>query len=352
MNKKLAIGLGFVIGLPAIGMLVLYLIFHFYYTKMNYEERGAYVADASLSENDVLDMEDVDFSIADSDADEIADLEKMIDENINDDSLEFAKDKDVFNVLLIGCDARSEGGRGRSDSMILVSINSRTKQLVATSIMRDTYCHIPGHQDNRINAAYAFGGADLLIETIEQNFKISIDRYVAVDFFVFVDVIDAVGGVDIDVQDWEVATLNGIMNEINMLEGLPLSDGKITSGGMQHLNGRQALSYARIRHVGNADFERTERQRRVLEQIFLKVKDCSFSELTDILSAVLPEVTTDMKESELLSLILNMPSYRNYELIQHRVPADGTYQNLRIRGMAVLGIDFKTNIDEMKRVIY
>lgn len=291
----------------------------------------------------------------DSPDSEIENLESEIDknlENLQQQATELKFSKDVLNVLLIGTDARTKDYRGRSDSMILVSINQKTEEIVMTSIMRDIYLAIPGKGKNRINASYAYGGADLLIQTVENNFGIKIDKFVQVDFTSFVEVVDAVGGVEITVKDEEVETLNFYLRELNKLAGAEETDGFLTKGGKYKLNGRQALGYSRIRYVGNADFERTQRQRRVLEEILKSTKGLSITELSDSLDVILPLVTTDFTKGELIDLILHSVSYLSYDRVQLRIPADHTFSNMRINGMAVLGINFGENKQIMIDTIY
>jgi len=261
-------------------------------------------------------------------------------------------DENVYNVLLIGTDSRNKTDRGRSDSMILMSINKKTEEIHMTSFMRDSYVAIPGKYNNRINAAYAYGGADLLMDTIELNYKIKIDKYVRVNFFSFMEVIDAVGGVTITVSDAEVKVMNNYIGELNTLLGKKSNDGKLSKGGTYNLTGKQALGYCRIRYVGNADFQRTQRQRDVLMKVLEKVKGMSISEMNDFLEIFLPKVTTNIPESEIFSLVMNALTYTKYPVYQHRIPADGTWWNLRVRGMAVLGMNFDKNINMLKQEIY
>ncbi len=286
---------------------------------------------------------------------EIKDLESQIDANVGDDSqsddskpkdepIKLKFSDDVLNVLLIGTDARTSDYRGRSDSMILVSINKETEEIVMTSIMRDVYLKIPGKGYNRINASYAYGGADLLIQTIEQNFKIRIDKFVQVDFTSFEKVVEAVGGVSIPLNSSEITVMKQFGSDMN---GKPFS-----GAGTYKLNGKQALTYSRIRYVGHSDFERTQRQRRVLDEIIKSAKNLSIGELSDSLDVILPLVTTDFKKGELIDLILGSVSYLSYDRVQLRIPADHTYSNMRIRGMAVLGIDFDENRRLMYKTIY
>lgn len=340
------------------------IIYH-YIGKVNIvEETSSYEILDSIAPDDDLTSE------PDSPQEEIDKIEQSIKENVekkpnkkknskhvytvvdgNETYTYDFSDENVYNVLLIGTDARTNSDRGRSDSMILISINDTTEQVVMTSFLRDIYLYIPEVESTRLNHAYAYGGPELLLDTLETNFKIPIDKYVQVDFYSFVTVVDAVGGVDIDVTDDEVQYINSYLNEINNLEGRDQNADKLSSGGSYTLNGEQALAYSRIRYIGT-DFGRTERQRTVLEQILRNMSSMGVSELKDLLDELLPNVTTNIQSDELFSLVFDSPSYLGYERIQCRVPADGTWWNLTIRGMAVLGIDFNANIRYLGQNIY
>ena len=128
-------------------------------------------------------------------------------------------DKNVTNILLIGSDTRDENERGRTDSMILLSINKQTKQMTMTSLMRDCYVEIPDHGWAKLNAAYSYGGAELLMDTIEQNFDVAVDKFVYVSFFSFIDIVDAVGGINIDLSDDEAQYMTDPMAEQNKYLG-------------------------------------------------------------------------------------------------------------------------------------
>lgn len=357
-NKKMMIWIVLaVLGAVAVFLAGSYLMVHGYYMKMNIDDGNEVYGKEQLSNNAMSyeegpEYEEEEAAGPDSDQADINALEDAIRINMKSNAEEIEGEGDVFNILLIGCDTRQEGGTGRADSIILISINKKQEKIVATSIMRDIYVEIPGYGNNRINAAYAYGGADLLMETIEKNFKIEINRYASADFFVFMDIVDQIGGVEMEVSDEEAGVMNGYINDLNFILGEAKDTDCLKGGGTYLLNGKQALGYSRIRYVGNADFERTQRQRNVLEQIFLEIKDCNLIELNSLLNKILPEVTTDLTEGETITLALGMSSYGKYELVQSRVPYDGTYRSMRIRGMAVLGIDFEENIRNMKRDIY
>ena len=180
---------------------------------------------------------------------------------------ELLSDKDVVNILLIGTDARAVDESARSDVMMLVSMNRESKKLVMTSLMRDIYTDIPGYGSNRLNAAYAFGGAELLIETLEADFGIRIDNYAAVDFFDFAGVIDVMGGVDLELTTAEVDFINEQTYSGEQAQ-LGVGTGSVylnySSDGWYHLNGSQTLAHCRNRSSAGSDFDRTGRQRAVL----------------------------------------------------------------------------------------
>ncbi|MDR1629894.1 MAG: LCP family protein [Oscillospiraceae bacterium] len=288
-----------------------------------------------------------------SDADR-ARLEQQIRENIENNTQPLMFNKDVTNILFIGTDIRSQSeGRGRSDSMILISINKKTSKIIATSFLRDIYLQIPGvSQGDRLNSAYAYGGAPLLFKTLEQNFKIQVDKYVSVNFFSFINIIDIIGGIELDLTSAEVRVANDYIKEINGLTGKPAGDGLLTASGKQTVSGKQALGYARNRYIGNGDFSRTDRQRVVLEKIFDKVKTMGIIELNSLLNSILPEVTTNLQKGELFSMILSAPSYLKYSLESWHVPVEGSFEYLTVHGMSVIEVDFSANIAELQERIY
>ncbi len=224
----------------------------------------------------------------------------------------------VTNILLIGQDSHAWEGRSRSDSMIIVSINENTGKIALTSLMRDMYVQIPGYSDNRINAAYAFGGMELLDETIAKNFSIKIDGNIEVNFDGFEAVIDALDGVEMELNSAEVEHLNKKHSDWNL------------QAGINHLDGEKALEYARIRKVGDGDFERTDRQRRVLMAAFDKVKDINISQMLSLADSLFPLLTTDMTNGELLSLGAKVLGMDLDTLETYRIPEDGTYDEVRV----------------------
>lgn len=259
----------------------------------------------------------------------------------------------VRSVLVIGTDGRSDSELGRSDTMMLVSLNSSTKTTNITSFMRDCYVEIPNYGWNKLNASYSYGGAELLMDTIEHNFGVKVDDYVCVNFVSFANIVDSVGGIDIDITDEEAKEINTILQaEVNSLMGDDTLADLLKSGGKLHLNGKQALSYSRIRYVGNADFERTERQRKVTELVLNKVKSFAPSAVSKISESVLPNVTTNMTSNELYMLSLRVPFLTQYETKQLQIPADNTYYGADYDVGNVLVVDFDSNYNIIKQNVF
>lgn len=261
---------------------------------------------------------------------------------------------DVRNILLIGTDSRGED-RGRSDSMILLSINSKTNKINMVSLMRDTYVQVPGYGGCKLNAAYSYGGPELLMDTIEENFYIDIDDYVTVNFMSFANIVDAVGGVEIEVNDSEADAINVLLDSkegVSMF-GQPDEDDYLNGGGTYKLNGKQALCYSRLRKVGNADFERTERQRKVLSGILKNAATLNPFKIGSVAGDALPSMTTNLSKGSMYLLSLRLPIFLlGYDIEQLRIPAEDTYWGSDIDGESVLEIDFDANIDMIKKDLY
>ena len=263
------------------------------------------------------------------------------------------KEEGVTNILLIGNDSRENGEDGRSDAMILLSISNKTKKIYMTSLLRDMYVEIPGHKDNRLNAAYSYGGAELLMETIEKNFDIHISRYVLVNFEAFANLVDAVGGVDLELTGKEVEYVNGYLVEYNILLGRPEGTDYFDdlSGGMVHLNGPQALAYCRNRYIGT-DFGRTERQRKVLTEVIHKLPKGVLMNPKGLIDGLMPNLTTNLTQAECYRLSLMAPKILTYDIIQNSIPIEGTYKDATHRKMSVLEVDFEANKKFLQENLY
>ncbi|MBQ2687587.1 MAG: LCP family protein [Clostridia bacterium] len=231
----------------------------------------------------------------------------------------------VLNILLFGAD--QYGDQGNSDTIILMSIDNRHEKIKLTSFLRDTYISIPGYYSWKLNGAYALGGAELSIKTIEANFGIKIDRYAVVNFETFKDIVDIMDGIDIELTYDEIQYINAQIAQNNQEEYLPWD----TEEGMVHLNGQQALWHARNRggyvngtyfYMGD-DWGRVGRQRAFLDAVMDKLRSsASLTDIIRIVNSVGPNITTNLKNSEVTTLVSGALTYLGYEMQELTMPED------------------------------
>lgn len=249
------------------------------------------------------------------------------------------KEKHIINFLLIGQDRRGSAQRERSDAMILCTVNTREKTLVMTSFLRDMYVKFPtyngkNHGSNRINATYAIGGMEMLDDCLAMNFGVDVDYNIEVDFSGFENIVDLMGGLDIELTQAEANWIGNGLKE-----------------GVNRLDGKNALEYARIRKL-DSDFGRTNRQRTVLSAMLNKAKTLPISDILDLANGVLPLITTDMSNREIVRYIFRiLPILSDLDVVNQHIPAEGCYENRKIDGMSVLVPDFDANIQILKDTI-
>lgn len=254
----------------------------------------------------------------------------------------------TYNLLLIGVDRRSDDWYGNSDAMILATVNHNVKKIFLTSFMRDLYADIPGFGVMKLNAAHAIGGGPLLVETLEKNYGVVIDNYARVDFTALADIIDILGGVDIEMSEAEVNVANGYITDMCNQQNKAAEDYTISGSGMMHLNGMQAVAYSRIRYVGNADYERTERQREVLTTLMSGISELSLGELNDLINEILPLVTHNVDQTTMLGLLSQVQALMSYEVVTDRVPYDGMYTSRN----ELLIPDMEDTVARLQETIY
>ncbi len=257
-------------------------------------------------------------------------LQQYVAENLAAVEQKTDSGKGVGNILLIGQDRVEGQGRSRSDSMILCTFNKKTNQLTKASVQRDMYVTIPGFGGNRINAAYTFGGMELLDRTLKENFDVSVDANVEVDFAQFAQIIDLLGGVEIELREDEARVIRE-------------ETGTEVEEGLQLLSGSQALTYARIRKLdAEGDFGRTNRQRKVMSAILDTYRNADMKTILSLVKDVLPMVNTDMTPLEMVKYAVELfPILSSMETVSQRIPADGAYADRRIDGMSVLVPDLE-----------
>ena len=248
---------------------------------------------------------------------------------------------ETVSILLIGQDKKPEEPGQRSDSMILCTLCPENKTMTMTSILRDLYVEIPGHGKNRINAAYAFGGAQLLEKTLQKNLGVQVEGSVEVDFKHFSALMDLLGGVPMEIRQDEAREINRVVPGSDLHEGSAV------------LSGDQALAYARIRKLDpDSDVSRSKRQRKVLEQIYCQYQAASAKELIRVMGQALPMISTDMKKRDLLSFAGSMlPIMSDLRVQSLRIPAPGTYRDLTVGNMAVLDADLQANRVLLQKIL-
>lgn len=262
-------------------------------------------------------------------------------------------DDDVVNILLIGTDERTTeyNTNARADSMILVSINKDKHTVRLVSLERGIGVPIldgdlKGQYD-LLTHVFRWGGADLLIRTVEHCFKIECDRYVRLNFAAVKDIVDAVGGVDVELTEAEAGYLGQfIHNSTTTGKQEPLKT------GMNHLDGGTALAYARLREI-DSDWQRVGRQRKVILAVVEALKDSSLIELNDLADTVLPLIQTNLTKLEIADLILYAPNFLRSEFDQMTIPKQGTYGGMSIRnGGGAFAVDYEINNDLLYRFLY
>lgn len=228
--------------------------------------------------------------------------------------------KNLVNIMLVGQDRRNGGGRSNSDVMILCTFNTKDKSITLTSFMRDLYVNIPGAGMNKLNAAYPMGGYTLLGETLLENFGVKVDHYVEVDFSGFKKAVNILGGIDMYLTAAEAEYMN-----TTPWDGLN-SEGWALHAGVNHLNGDMALAYSRIRAIGY-DYERTERQRKVLTAMIDKCKGMNIGTAMNLMNQLLGCVRTDMTDAEITRYALELFPLLSGNLTQQRIPIEGSYED-------------------------
>lgn len=266
--------------------------------------------------------------------------DKEIKENLSDNQLWY--DSKIFNVLLVGVDYGDENGvmvegriRPRSDSNILISINTIKNVVNMVSLSRAAYVAIPGHGNKRLNTAHAYGGSELLVQTIEQNYKVRIDRYITVDIAGFEQIVDA---------------LNGVTVSLSAIEAQNVLRRADAQAGTYDLNGAQAVKFSRLRYI-DSDRMRTGRQRKVLNAIAKKFRNSSVSTMVDMLDVFLPLVTTNFTKPQLLLQATKAPSYLTMPVHEDIIPHNPVSLTLR-DGKEVLILNWAVSNNYLHNLLY
>ncbi|HBI6224299.1 TPA: LCP family protein [Clostridium perfringens] len=255
-------------------------------------------------------------------------------DNLSINEKQGKEEKHIKNIALFGIDA-PKGKAGRSDAIMIITLDDEHKVMKLTSIMRDSYVDIPGHGDDKINHAYAFGGPELAMKTLNENFNVNVEDFMAVNFTSLPEIIDKLGGVKINI----------IPEEIHHIPG-------VTSPGEQVLNGAEALEYSRIRYATGGDYKRTERQRVVLEAVFEKLKSTPTKEYPSLIDDFLPYIETNMSSMDMIKLATDVAPLVKGNLETARFPLDGYCDGKMINGIWYLVYDRQATLNQIQEYIY
>lgn len=313
-KKNRSIGLGKIIGLAVLATLVLLLIALGFFVgtktgrKVLYQFAAKYIYQAVEVETEPEE--------------ESTEKVKEIETETTKPDPWYDEDEPVRNFLIYGVE-EIEGAKN-TDTMIIVSINMETGKIKLTSLLRDTVVKISGYRDNKLNMAFALGGVDFLIETIEYNYMIDIDGYAWVNFESFEEVIDLIGGIDMELTQAEA-------NYLNTTNYISNPDNRNVSPGMNHLNGNQVLGYCRVRYVktstsGHDDYGRSERHRYVLETIFETYIKRNPIELMTLSMNCLQFINTNVSEEQIAQILECVIEHRASSMELFRVPIDGYFR--------------------------
>ena len=260
------------------------------------------------------------------------------------------EETNIINIAFFGIDRRDVNEPSRSDSIMILSIDAANKKIKISSIMRDTYVAIKSHGDTKINHAYAYGGPQLAIRTLNENFNLDIRDYVTVDFFNLEKIIDIMGGVTIDVKQDEIRFITDYVTEVANIEKKSVS--VVTKVGLQKLNGLQAVAYSRIRYTDGGDFVRTERQRTVLSAMLTKIQSLGITEFSSVVSKLLPYTETSMKSMDIIKLGTKVLTSNIMTLEQERFPVDGYCKGKMMGGVWYLVTDRGATTEQLHKFIY
>lgn len=288
-------------------------------------------------------------------------------EELNKDKLGFNEDMDeavklklegYTNIALFGLDNRDKNnyGHGRSDVIMICSINNDTKEIKMTSVYRDTFLNTAAADESpnftKANAAYSKGGPEQAISMLNRNLDLEIKDYVTFDFTAVSEAIDILGGVEVELDEAELEQMKKYVDHTNGILGTDSDSQKFTETGTYTLDGVQAVAYARIRYTKGGDFKRAERQREVFSQMMKKAKGADLSTLNKLMDEVFPDISTNMSQSKMLSMVWTLLDYDMGE--SRGFPFDKAAPNISFgsKGQVVIPCDLVSNVTQLHRFLF
>lgn len=280
-------------------------------------------------------------------------LDKIEKTTLDEKKLDIYKDTgDYTNIALFGLDSREgelEGGV-QSDCMMIASINNSTSEVKLVSVYRDTLLQLSDGSYGKANSAYTKGGPQEAIALMNRNFDLDIKKYVSVNFNALADVVDALGGIDLEMTEEEVYWTNGYCTETSKVVGRKTTN--LSGAGTHHVDGIQAVSYARIRYTTGNDFKRTERQRIILEKVVQKAKEAKLSTLNKILDEVLPQVSTNLTAANLMGMAANAVNYELGEMSGFPFTVTASENVKKHKGSYVVPVGLAQNVSELHEFLF
>ena len=252
-----------------------------------------------------------------------------------EETIGYTEVEGITNVLLVGVDGIDFDEKyQRSDSMIIATLDSNKEKVKLTSLYRDTLVYIPGYGEEKMNLAFSLGGPELVMETIKYNFDVNIEKYIMINFAGFEAIIDQIGGVEIDVKEYQLHELNKYIGQATGGGDCP-----VEKAGLQILNGKQALSYARIRKGVGDDYERTERQREVLFKVVEKLQKTDVIKYFSIANKMLDYLRTNIGIMDGLNMAYTISKFSNLETEQLSIPVQELCVDEEVNGNMALRMD-------------
>lgn len=313
-----------------------------FYDQTNYVEKGTYGTSGFAAEDMITagavaeqtsrkaageaetDMEEVTEAMLSSEAE--SELIAQQQEALLNTADQMFQTKNTYNILLLGVDRRDQSWNGNSDVVMLVTVNMDKQKIYMTSFLRDLYANIPDIGVRKLNAACANGGPELAVRTLEENYQVQIDNYAMVDFNAMIDVIDALGGIELEIDEAERVTANDYITCMCQDNEEDPEPQYIKEAGLVHLSGYQAVGYARNRYTGKgSDFGRTQRQRNVMTAILKKVQSGSYDSLTDVVKSIMPYITHDITQMEMIGILMKLNTWIGYDTVEQHIPYDNEY---------------------------
>lgn len=261
------------------------------------------------------------------------------------------EDEDIISIALLGTDFSKNEKYGNlygaSDSTMVLGIDTKNNKLKLLSLMRDLYLDLPDGTGNKQNLNYtmAYGGPELILKTINYNFNLTVDKFINVSLNTLPTIIDKLDGIELNIKSNELNYINSYIDNIDKNNGT--STKKVTTAGLQTLNGTQATAYCRVRYTEGGDFKRTERQREVLTTLFEKFKTASITDLATMMNDILPLVSTNLTNTEITSIISKVLSMGTPTIEQSRFPLDGKSEMI-----STDMLHLTTDIDEATKDIH